>query len=77
MSDLRITPDMSELEDTKLWWRPETVARKLDIAQRTLDRWRAVGKFPAPDYRDGPKLMFWKPETVRNWLAEQYASQDN
>jgi predicted DNA-binding transcriptional regulator AlpA len=58
-------------DDDKLLWRAGTVARKLSIGMRTLNRWRAMGEFPEPDFRKGPKMMWWKPETVRSWIEAQ------
>lgn len=27
-----------------------------------------AGRFPQPDYRDGPRCVRWNAGTVRNWL---------
>ncbi len=58
-------------DDDKVLWRPETVASKLDVSVRTLERWRATGLFPDSDMRMGAKLMWWRRETVLNWIKAQ------
>jgi len=60
--------DRTAADDTRELWVQRTVAEKLDIGVRTLERWRATGQFPEPDFKMGPRKLFWRPETVRNWI---------
>jgi predicted DNA-binding transcriptional regulator AlpA len=48
--------------------KPATVARMLEIGQRTLWRWVSCGVFPPPDFRQGAKIVRWKPATVAAWV---------
>lgn len=34
-----------------------------------------AGRFPAPDYRDGPRCVRWSARLVRNWLAATTSGQ--
>ena len=43
----------------------------LPAGQRTLDRWIASGQFPRPDIRLGCKVLYWRRETVENWIDRQ------
>ncbi len=49
-------------------WSMKTIAGKLGIAVRTLERLRAEGRFPEPDFRLNAKIIRWCPETVQAWL---------
>lgn len=48
--------------------KPATVARILEIGQRTLWRWVSCGIFPQPDFRQGAKIVRWKPSTITAWI---------
>lgn len=52
--------------------RLDSVAKALDISTRTLSRWVATGEFPAPDFRHGSKLVFWRAETVDAWVDQHF-----
>ena len=62
--------------DDRLLLAQPTVARLIDIAPRTLRRWRDLGDFPPPD-----KTLFnskgeaywvgWKRETLLCWIEQQ------
>ncbi|WP_294000920.1 helix-turn-helix transcriptional regulator [Sphaerotilus sp.] len=41
----------------------------LGVGDQTLRDWIKAGKFPAADYRDGPRYVRWSSATVREWLA--------
>lgn len=41
------------------------------IGLRTLDRHISAGQFPPPDLRLNIKAVFWRRETVENWIAAQ------
>lgn len=43
------------------------VARRLDISPRTVWRWVAVGRFPAP-LRIGPKFVRWRRDDLERYL---------
>jgi len=45
------------------------LARELGVAERTLDRWRAVGEGP-PRTLIGQRVYYAR-EDVRTWLREQ------
>jgi hypothetical protein len=47
--------------------RPEDLEAAIGVDNRTIQRWRSSGKFPAPDIRHGHTLL-WRVETVRAWL---------
>ncbi|HEX8915059.1 MAG TPA: helix-turn-helix domain-containing protein [Humisphaera sp.] len=48
--------------------KPESVAARLEIGQRTLWRWVSAGRFPAPDLRMGRKVVRWRAATVAGWV---------
>jgi predicted DNA-binding transcriptional regulator AlpA len=50
--------------------KPATVARRLEIGQRTLWRWVSTGQFPQPDFRMGSKVVRWKAETLEAWIEK-------
>jgi len=55
----------------KLLFRPESVAFVLDIKSRTFRQWVAAEEFPPPDLRKGPKLVWWKAETVKAYVDRE------
>lgn len=46
------------------------LAGVLNANRRTLERMRSSGRLPRPDMHVG-KMMRWKPETIREWIAGQ------
>ncbi len=60
---------MTHENDTpSLLLRASTVARMLEIGERTLWRWVSEGDFPSPDYRKNERIVRWKRDTVMNWV---------
>lgn len=51
------------------------VAAAIGVSRRTLCEWLARRAFPAPDLRRG-RVMRWRVETVRAWLAANGESPD-
>ena len=45
----------------------DQIANKLQLSRRTLARYRAQGRLPAPDYAMGRRIR-WRPETIQLWL---------
>jgi hypothetical protein len=48
---------------------PAPVTRSLGMSRRTLERLRASGRFPAPDFWIG-RSPRWKRETLVNWISK-------
>jgi predicted DNA-binding transcriptional regulator AlpA len=42
-------------------------------SESSLREMIAVGRFPKPDYRDGPRCVRWSAGLVRRWLARTTA----
>jgi predicted DNA-binding transcriptional regulator AlpA len=59
---------LPERQAEALLLKPATVARQLEIGQRTLWRWVSTGQFPAPDLRMGSKVVRWRAATVTGWI---------
>jgi predicted DNA-binding transcriptional regulator AlpA len=59
-------PPLPELLD-----RATILTRVLPVSDRTFTRMLSTGKFPPPDLRMSAKLLFWRRQTVLDWLAEQ------
>jgi predicted DNA-binding transcriptional regulator AlpA len=53
----------------KLALRIAEVAKALGVGRRTIEKYRAAGKFPRPDRHIG-KCPVWSPETIRKWIEE-------
>lgn len=51
------------------------VARILDISPSTLARWRAEGRFPDYDFKEGTRYRRYKRSTVLKWQAEKEAEE--
>jgi predicted DNA-binding transcriptional regulator AlpA len=50
----------------------DDLACLLAASRRTVERMRAAGKLPRPDFRVG-RMPRWRPETIRAWLESQQA----
>lgn len=48
-----------------------SVRKLLDCSDRTLRRWIAAGRFPAPDMRIGRSLR-WKASTIRAFTEGEW-----
>jgi predicted DNA-binding transcriptional regulator AlpA len=42
-------------------------------SESSLREMIAAGRFPQPDYRDGPRCVRWSAGLVRRWLAQTTA----
>lgn len=55
------------------WMEPmlslDDVAELLSVSRRWLERERAAGRVPKPDFMAG-KCPRWKPATIRRWIGE-------
>jgi predicted DNA-binding transcriptional regulator AlpA len=60
--------DVSEAAPPATLLKPATVAKRLEIGQRTLWRWVSTGEFPPPDFRRGAKIVRWRADTVATWI---------
>jgi hypothetical protein len=47
----------------------DDLARILNCSRRLVERMRAAGKIPTPDFKVG-KMPRWQPETIRRWLEK-------
>lgn len=57
----------------RLTYRLKELAVALGVAERTIDRERAAGRFPKPDLMIGlgkRKTPLWMRDTIVRWLAE-------
>jgi len=45
------------------------------IGQTRLREMIAAGRFPQPDYRDGPRCVRWSAGLVRRWLEATSTAQ--
>lgn len=48
-----------------------SVASRLDVSPKTIDRMVAAGDFPAPSMTLGPKSDRWLEDVVTLWLARK------
>lgn len=46
------------------------VARMLSVSVRTIERFMATERFPAPDVRIGARIL-WKPATITSWVEKE------
>lgn len=46
------------------------VARMLSVSVRTIERFMATERFPAPDVRIGARIL-WKPATITFWVEKE------
>ncbi len=50
----------------------DNLATVLNASRRTVERQRAAGRLPKPDFMVG-KMPRWKAETIRKWMSGQVA----
>lgn len=51
------------------------VARMANVSPRTIERWIRSGLIPPPR-RLGYRRIYWHPQTIKRWLAEQLGIVD-
>lgn len=62
------TPPTFEPEPMEPNYRAAEVASFLTVSRRTLDRWVAQGRFPAPDYWVN-RFPVWRRSSIIGWLS--------
>jgi predicted DNA-binding transcriptional regulator AlpA len=60
-------PSAAPLDDLARLDKRE-VCRLVGRSPSSLDEMRREGRFPEPDYRDGPRCVRWSAGLVRRWL---------
>lgn len=56
-------------------YRRSEICTLLGVSERTFDRMREGGTFPAPDMRTGNgRILLWLKRTVDEWVSAQSGS---
>jgi predicted DNA-binding transcriptional regulator AlpA len=56
--------------------RTKDVLRLLNVCRQTLYNRIASKEFPEPDGNDGPRINWWKEETVRKYIESTTRKRD-
>jgi predicted DNA-binding transcriptional regulator AlpA len=63
------SPDLADLQRLSM----REVRIMVNRSESSLREMMAAGRFPQPDYRDGPRCVRWNAGTVRAWLQNTTA----
>lgn len=61
-----VTPELADLARLEIG----AVCSLVGIRETRLRELIRAGRFPQPDYRDGPRCVRWSAGLVRRWLEE-------
>lgn len=61
----------------RIFYGEADVARAAGVKPQTIQQYRNRGVFPKPDAETVSGRPLWKETTVKNWLRDREADQEN